>query len=279
MLISLSRVCSWGLFLFVNLHQAIYKMLEKNAKRLMLSPEFRELIQQRDEAAGHPTEAVRFHFFSSKVARAIWNCKSHSWIMIDIRTELAFITRVLGNPAIYNWSSPITHLIKLEPDYEEWQDACLTGGGRFLFNLRFWWILKWPLEIANRTVRHLQKGDTRLISINKLEYASIIITLAVSISSWEALPVDQRPIHPMILSWTDNTTAEAWTRKIASLMGPQGKALARIFAHLLMFSDVRVCAAYIKGEENQSPITFLACVTKIISHNSNTNPLLHSTPS
>jgi hypothetical protein len=54
----------------------------------------------------------------------------------------------------------------------------------------------------------------------------------------------------MILSWTDNTTAEAWTRKIAGLTGPQGKALARIFAHLLMFSDVGVCAAYIKGEEN-----------------------------
>jgi hypothetical protein len=58
MLISLSRVCSWGLFLFVNLHPAIYKMLKKNAKHLMLSPEFRELIQQRDEAAGHPTEAA-----------------------------------------------------------------------------------------------------------------------------------------------------------------------------------------------------------------------------
>ena len=40
MLILLSRVCSWGMFLLVNLHQAIYEMLEKNAKRLMLSPEF-----------------------------------------------------------------------------------------------------------------------------------------------------------------------------------------------------------------------------------------------
>jgi hypothetical protein len=135
MLILLSRVCSWGLFLFVNLHQAIYEMLEKNAKHLMLSPELQELIQQRDEAAGHPTKAAQFHFFSSKVARAIWNCKSRSWITIDIRTELAFITRVLGNPTIYNWSLPITHLIKLEPDYKEWQDACITGGGRFLFNL------------------------------------------------------------------------------------------------------------------------------------------------
>jgi hypothetical protein len=100
MLISLSRVCSWGMFLFVNLHQAIYAMLEKNAKRLMLSLEFQELIQQCDEAAGHPTKAARFRFFSSKVTRAIWNCKSRSWITIDIHTELAFITRVLGNPAI-----------------------------------------------------------------------------------------------------------------------------------------------------------------------------------
>ena len=249
-LISLSRVCSWGLFLFVNLNQAIYEMLTKNAKRLMLSSEFRELIQQRDGAAGHPTEAARFRFFSSKVARAIWNCKSRSWITVDIRTELTFIAQVLGNPTIYDWSSPIAHLIELEPDYEEWQDACLTGGGGFSFNLRFWWILEWPSDIANRTVRYLPKGDKRLISINKLEYASIIFSLAASILSWEALPVDQRPIHPMILSWTDNTTAEAWTRKIAGLTGPQGKSMARIFAHLLMFSNVGVRAAYIKGEEN-----------------------------
>jgi hypothetical protein len=54
----------------------------------------------------------------------------------------------------------------------------------------------------------------------------------------------------MILSLTDNSTAEAWTRKIAGLTGPQGKALAWIFAHLLMFSDVGVHTAYIKGEEN-----------------------------
>jgi hypothetical protein len=36
MLISLSRVCSWSLFLFVNLHQANYDMLKKNTKHLML---------------------------------------------------------------------------------------------------------------------------------------------------------------------------------------------------------------------------------------------------
>jgi hypothetical protein len=54
----------------------------------------------------------------------------------------------------------------------------------------------------------------------------------------------------MFLLWTDNTTAESWTRRIAGLTGPQGKGLARLFAHLLMFSDVGVRAAYIEGEKN-----------------------------
>lgn len=249
-LVSLCRVCPWGIFLFSNLYQAIYEMLSKNARRLMSTPEFRELIQQRDEANGHPTEAARFRFFSSKVARAIWDCKSRTFINLDIRAEITFLHQVFQNPVAYNWSSPIGHLIEREPDYEGWQDACLTGAGGFSFNLRFWWILEWPDEIANRTIRFLPKGDKNLISINMLEYVAIIMGLAASIVAWEALPVHIRPLHPMNLLWTDNTTAAAWTKRIAGLKGPQGKALARVFAHLLMFSDVGVLAAHIKGDLN-----------------------------
>ncbi len=86
MLVSFCQVCPWGMFLFVNLHQAIYQMLDKNAQRLMLSPEFRELIKQCEGTAGHPTEAACFHFFSSKVTKAIWNCKARSFITTDMHT-------------------------------------------------------------------------------------------------------------------------------------------------------------------------------------------------
>jgi hypothetical protein len=88
-----------------------------------------------------------------------------------------------------------------------------------LFNLQFWWILEWPQEIATRTIQFLKKGDKCLISINIPEYAVIIISLTASIICWEALPVDQLPTHPMVLSWTDNTTAEAWTKQITGLKG------------------------------------------------------------
>lgn len=249
-LVSMSRVCSWGIFLFTNLHQAIYDMLERNSRQLYSTPAFRELIRQRDEASRHPTDSSQFRFFSSHVAKAIWDCKSRTWISRDIRVELDFLTTVFGNSDTYDWSSPIAHLIQLEPDYEGWQDACLSGGGGFSFDLKFWWMLEWPEQVASRTIRFLAKGDQSLVSINLLEYAAIIVGLAGSIVAWEALPPNARPPHPIALLWTDNTTAESWTRRIAGLKGPQGKALARIFAHLLMFSDVGVRAAYIEGELN-----------------------------
>jgi hypothetical protein len=71
-LISLGRVCPWGIFMFINLHQAIYKILGRNAQRLMLSPEFRKMLQQRDDAAGHPTNAAHFRYFSQ-----FMGCKSN----------------------------------------------------------------------------------------------------------------------------------------------------------------------------------------------------------
>jgi hypothetical protein len=54
----------------------------------------------------------------------------------------------------------------------------------------------------------------------------------------------------MILLWTDNMSARAWSKKIAGMKALQGKALARILAHLLMFSDVGIEAEHIKGELN-----------------------------
>jgi hypothetical protein len=74
--------------------------------------------------------------------------------------------------------------------------------------------------------------------------------LAGAIVAWEMLPADSRLVHPMILLCTDNMTAKAWTKKISGIKTPQGHSLARIFAHLLMFSDVEVKAKHIEGEKN-----------------------------
>jgi hypothetical protein len=111
-------------------------------------------------------------------------------------------------------------------------------------------MVEWSPTIANRTIWFLSMGDRHLVSINALEYVAIIFGLAGSILAWEALLIDCRHIHPTVLLWTDNTTAESWTKCIARLLGPQGRALACLFAHLLMISGVSMKAAYIEGEKN-----------------------------
>jgi hypothetical protein len=111
-------------------------------------------------------------------------------------------------------------------------------------------MVEWLPTIANHTIQFLSKGNRHLVSINVLEYAAIIIGLAGSILVWETLPIDCHPIHPTVLLSTNNTTAESWTKCIAGLSGPQGRALACLFAHQLIFLGVSTKVAYIKGKKN-----------------------------
>jgi len=110
-------------------------MLTKNTHRLWNTPEFVSLIQEHETASLDPTKSSKFRWFSSKVAKAIWYCKSLTFISSDLRRELDFLVQIFENPAIYQWESPIAHLIPREPDYIGWQDACLTGGGGFSLTL------------------------------------------------------------------------------------------------------------------------------------------------
>ena len=247
-LVSLCRVCPWGIFLFQNLYHAMAQILTSNARRIWNLPEFTKLIEARDRYSRHPTDSSKYRFFCKKVAKVIYDARAKTSYTGSVREEIAFITNVFANPDIYRWESPIAHLIPRESDYETFQDSCLEGAGGFSALLLFWWALQWPKEIVLRT--KLQRNDRHRISINLLEYAAIILGLAGSITAWEALPVDSRPAHPMILLWTDNSTAKSWTKKISGLKTPQGRSLARIFAHLLMFSDVGTEADHISGVDN-----------------------------
>ena len=165
--------------------------------------------------------------------------------------ELDFCTSTLEDPQRVQWSAPIALLIPREPSYIAWGDACLVGGGGFSLNLKFWWALEWPSNIQSRTLRYLPKGSRLLISINLLEYAAVIIGLAGSILAWEELP-EPKPVHPLVQTFTDNTTAESWTKKIAGLQSPQARCLARLLCHLLMYTpNLGLSAEYLDGDENE----------------------------
>ena len=209
---------------------------------------FCEAITLRDQYSQHPTQSSRFRFFAKKVARALYDTKSSTFLTPAIREEADFLIKVLSDPIAYRWESPIAHLIQQDHDGKTYQDACPLGAGGFSSDFDYWWIVVWPEFVYLRT--KVKPTNQCYIPINLLEYAAIIFGLAGAIVAWETLPPDSHPPHPMLLLWTDNMSAKAWTKKVAGLKTPQGRSLARIFAHLLMFSDVGIEAVHIAGEKN-----------------------------
>jgi hypothetical protein len=262
-LVSMCRVCPWGIFLFQNLYHAMAQILRSNSRHVWNLPQFTALIQERDKYSRHPTDSSKYRFFCKKVARVIYDSRAKTFYTTEVKEEIAFITKVFSDPITYRWESPIAHLIDREHDYEVLQDSCLTGAGGFSALLRFWWSFQWLDEIVKRT--RLARNSIHRISINLLEYGALIVGLAGSIVAWESLPTESRPAHPMILLLTDNTTAKSWTKRISGLKTPQGRTLARLFAHILMFSDVGVLAEHIAGEDN--------VVADYLSRAKNTNNL------
>jgi hypothetical protein len=197
------------------------------------------------------------------VAKVIYDPCAKTSYTTEVREEIAFITKVFSDPITYRWESPIAHLIDRENNYKVVQDSCLTGASGFLALLWFWWSFLWPDEIIKRT--RLPRNSIHCISINLLEYGALIVGLAGSIVAWESLPTNPRPAHLMILLLTENTTAKSWTKRISGLKTPQGRTLAWLFAHILMFLDVGILAEHIAGEDN--------VVANYLSRTKNTNNL------
>jgi hypothetical protein len=247
-IVYLCRVCQWGIFLFQNLYQAMTQALHCNVECIWHSSEFRAAIALRDQYSRHPTDASRFRFFASKVARAIYDAKARTYLTAAIKEETDFLIHILSNPDIYHWESPIAHLIPRESDGETYQDTCPQGGGGFSTNLDYWWALEWPNDIYQHTT--LPPKDIWYISNNLLEFAALIFGFVGAILAWEMLPANSRPPTPMVLFWTDNMTARAWTKKVSGIHTPQGRSLTHIFAHLLMFSDMGIEAQHIEGVAN-----------------------------
>ena len=105
-----------------------------------------------------------------------------------------------------SWITPIAHMIPRTPSFSACGDACLYGGGGFSLDMKFWWHLKWPEEIKGNTKLFLSDNKSgKMISINVLEYATIILNYAAALTVLEYDGVGD-DIYPVLLNWADNTS-------------------------------------------------------------------------
>jgi hypothetical protein len=147
------------------------------------------------------------------------------------------------------FETAIGHLIPCTPTASTIGDSSLLACGGYSIKLKFWWHLSFPKEIVERTLLHLKDSkDERFISINCLEYFTIIMNYCASLLVFKTRKINNDP-HPVVLCVMDNTSALNWTLH-TSKKSIIGRALARFFCGLLIGSNVGVNAKWISTIKN-----------------------------
>jgi hypothetical protein len=147
------------------------------------------------------------------------------------------------------FKTAIGHIIPRTPTASIIGDSFLLACGGYSIKLKFWWHLSFPKEIVERMLLHLKDNkDERFISINCLEYFTIIMNYCASLLVFKTRKINNDP-HLVVLCVMDNTSALTWTLH-TSTKSIIGRALARFSCSLLIGSNVGVNAKWISTIKN-----------------------------
>jgi hypothetical protein len=167
-----------------------------------------------------------------------------------MRAEIEFIRQALREDSWLKLEVPIAFIIQRTPSASLFGDSSLRACGGYSTTLQTWWYLSFPDFIIERTLLHLKNNnDETFISINCLEYVTIIINYCAAITAISESNIIDDP-HPVVLCVTDNISAKNWTTHTCK-KSIIGRALARFFCGLLIGSDVGINATWISTVENK----------------------------
>jgi hypothetical protein len=167
-----------------------------------------------------------------------------------MRAELDFIQQASKDDLGISFEVPIAFIIPKTPTASLLGDSSLFSCGEYSTDLQVWWYLPFPDKIVQRTLLHLKNNeDDTFISINCLEYVTIIINYCASLTAFQESKITDDP-HPVVLCVTDNISAKKWTMHTCK-KSIISRALARFFCGLLIGSDVGINAKWISTEANK----------------------------
>ena len=117
--------------------------------------------------------------------------------------------------------------------------------------MHFWWYFEWPAEIRADTLKYLKNDkDGEFISINALEYVSLIINYIDSFYYLVITNPEKFDPNPIVLLYVDNTTSEAWVKK-GSKSSLIGRALGRIQAAFMINNPMGINANRVTTKDNK----------------------------
>ena len=247
-----AEVSYWARLLFANIRNSIITALRKNRTTVYRNKRFSTYIKDSQSLEHDDMSILRKKFALSKIAKEIWNSKARCFISKPLRQELKLLSDILKSTE-FKWETPIAHLVPRTPDFIAWGDSSLDAAGGFSTDLKFYWHLLWPEEIKKKTLKYFDiriKEKEKLISINLLEYAVVIVNYAIVTEIAKQSDLFSKFKYQSLLNWSDNKTAIAWTRK-AAISTESGKALSRIFCTLCINNNINCISDYINTKENE----------------------------
>lgn len=243
----------WLRHLLSHLYTSITSALHINKAHLISSSnKFRKAIKAARQldtisASERPSNAEKFA--QSYVSRTVHRSNKQHYLNKTAFEELQLISLALQDPTVSK-RCPIAHLVDRVEDCIAHGDSSLDAAGGFSVECRFWWYHEWSEEIRQFTLRHHRHNkDGKLISINVLEYASVIINYAAVCLYFQENQDPSNP-YPTALLFADNTTAECWGIK-GCKRSHLGRALSRLLCALLINNPVGLSLARVSTHDNE----------------------------
>ena len=243
----------WIFKLMSHLYASLAFALMQNTRLLTeCSEDFCELLEKirTKRFTGKPSYVAKQVNFAIKTAcRMTHKAKFEYKINETMREELDFFRQALAKDSGIKFESYIGFLIPRTPFGQMFGDSSLRACGGFCIPLSFWWHLSFPDNIVKQTLLYLDNGkDERFVSINCLEYLTVIINYCGALTALAEKPLDDP--FPIILSVTDSKSALTWTLH-TSKRSLISRALARFFCGLLIDSPLGINSKWIATDENE----------------------------
>ena len=226
------------------------KLLKKVKAHLRFRPATEGEKGQYGKPVRHDRELRHHAYAESQTAKRVHRTSVRFRINKTMRDELQLVYQALSSEWMDRWR-PIGHLIPRDPTGVAWSDSCLHAAGGYSFDMGFWWYIEWPEAIKKCTLKFVVTDkEGKLITINALEFASLIINYAASTLVLVNLRHSRDDPHPVVLLWADNRSAEAWMIK-ASSTSSGARALGYIQAALMMNNPLGTNVGHVTSEENK----------------------------
>jgi hypothetical protein len=230
--------------------------IRKNTKKIHGDLQYRDMVLEACSTALTPHALLKKQFASSTLARKVWHSNDKHFINQSLKAELKALRDIMNEPEKYKWSTPIAHLINRTAEYYCAGDACLTGAGGFSRDAKFWWFLQWPKEVTSKTLKEfsirVRLDKENFISINLLEYATILINYAGVSQSLVLGRIVAKHSYPVTHIDSDNMSSISWTKKAATST-VKSKALTRVFTALTLNNPLGLSTVHIQGKLNDLP--------------------------